>query len=87
MPKARIDWAPDALYNLRSNHGPTRSWVDSTAARMAVAAGPGFEYSSQQGARNPQGRWRAIVYATTPAALRKNAQENTLVRVLGSVKG
>ncbi|NKU16393.1 hypothetical protein GS928_25515 [Rhodococcus hoagii] len=54
---------------------------------MAAAAGEGFEWSSQQGARNPQGRWRAIVYAATPAAFKKNAQENTLVRVLGSVKG
>lgn len=87
MPRARIEWAPDALYNLRSNHGPTRSWVESTAARAATAAGPGFEYSSRQGARSPQGRWRAIVYAATPAALRKNAKENTLVNVLGSVRG
>ncbi|MBM4711089.1 hypothetical protein [Prescottella equi] len=87
MPKARIQWAPDALYNLRSNHGPTRAWVEGVASGMAAAAGEGFEWSSQQGARNPQGRWRAIVYAATPAAFKKNAQENTLVRVLGSVKG
>lgn len=87
MPRARIQWAPDALYNLRSNHGPTRAGVEGIAARMASAAGEGFEWSSQQGVRNPQGRWRAIVYAATPAALKKNAQENTLVRVLGSVRG
>ncbi|NKU16359.1 hypothetical protein GS928_25345 [Rhodococcus hoagii] len=65
MPKARIQWAPDALYNLRSNHGPTRAWVEGVASGMAAAAGEGFEWSSQQGARNPQGRWRAIVYAAT----------------------
>lgn len=87
MGRARLKLEPDALYNLRSNHSPVRSWVESTAARAATSAGPGFEYSSQQGARNPQGRWRAIVYAATPKAMVKNAKENTLVTVLGSVKG
>jgi hypothetical protein len=85
MAKARIQWAPDALYNVRSSP-EVRSWVDGTAERVASAAGDGFEWSSQQGRRAPQGRWRAIVYPATASARSRNAQENTLVRVLGSVR-
>ncbi|WP_143153954.1 hypothetical protein [Rhodococcus rhodnii] len=85
MARARIDWRQDALYDVRSS-GPTRSWVDGTASRMAAAAGPGFEWSSQQGRRNPQGRWRAIVYPASSSARRRSARDNVLVRVMGSVR-
>lgn len=73
---------PNALYELR--HSPqVRSLVDSTAAQIASRAGSGFEWSSRQGARNPSGRWRAIVYPATFSARAKNARDNTLVRALG----
>jgi len=85
MAQPRIEWAPDALYNVRRSP-ETQAAVNGLAARMAEAAGPGFEWSSMQGARRPQGRWRAIVYPRTMAARMRNATENTLVRVLGSVR-
>lgn len=85
MTQPRMQWKPNALYDVRRS-GPVVAAVDGLAARAAAAAGDGFEWSSMQGARRPQGRWRAIVYAKTYAARRKNANENTLVRVLGSVR-
>lgn len=76
---------PGAFYEVRRS-GPVQAAVNGLAARMASAAGPGFEWSSMQGQKRPQGRWRAIVYPATFAARRRNANENTLVRVMGSVR-
>lgn len=73
---------PGALYEVRTSPGAF-AWIDRVAAAKAAAAGPGFEWSSRVGRKNPQGRGRAIVYPATHAARRKNANENTLVRVLG----
>lgn len=70
----------DALYRVRSELA--RPLVDSTAAAMARAAGPGYRWSSQQGAKHPQGRWRAIVYPSTWRARQDNAANNRLVRTL-----
>lgn len=85
MTQPRMQWKPNALYDIRRS-APVVAAVDGLAARAAAAAGDGFEWSSMQGARRPQGRWRAIVYAKTHSARRRNAKENTLVRVLGSVR-
>lgn len=82
MAKARFVPKPNAFYELRRSPG-VRSMVDSTAASLAARAGDGFQWSSQQGERRPQGRWRAIVYPATFSARAKNRRDNTLVRVLG----
>ncbi|MFF2115279.1 hypothetical protein [Rhodococcus koreensis] len=65
---------------------PVFGWLDRTCAAAAAQAGDGFEWSTRVGRKNPQGRGRGIVYAATYAARRRNANENTLVRVLGSVR-
>ena len=84
--KVRLKWRPNALYELRSEPG-VRGLVDSTAASIAARAGPGYDWSSQQGARRPQGRWRAIVFAETWMARRDNAMNNTLLRAMGGGRG
>lgn len=81
MARARFVPKTDALYALRSS-APVQGMVHAAAARVAASAGEGFEWSSQQGRRAPQGRWRAIVYPTTWKARRDNAANNTLVRAL-----
>ncbi|OZF05247.1 hypothetical protein CH302_01080 [Rhodococcus sp. 15-2388-1-1a] len=63
-----------------------RAAVDDLARRGAIAAGDGFEWSSQQGQKRPQGRWRAIIYPATYSARRRNANHNTLVNVLGRIR-
>lgn len=78
----RFQWRPGALYELRRLPG-VQAEVERHASRIATAAGAGFSWSSRQGARRPQGRWRAIVYPDTWAARRRNATQNTLVRALG----
>lgn len=82
----RLKWNPDALYQLRSEPG-VRDKLDSLAASVAARAGPGYSWSSQQGARRPQGRWRAIVFPDSWLARRDNATNNTLLRVLGGGPG
>ncbi|WP_029457700.1 hypothetical protein [Dietzia alimentaria] len=77
----RLKWNPDALYQLRSAPGVTAK-LDSMAAAHAARAGPGYSWSSQQGARRPQGRWRAIVYPDSWMAVRDNAANNTLIRTM-----
>lgn len=42
----------------------------------------GYDTGSRQGARRPQGRWRASVYTRTNHAKRHNAKHNTLVKKL-----
>lgn len=56
-----------------------QSLVRTHAERIASTAGDGFIASYQQGAS----RFRAIIYADTWSAKRRNARDNTLVRVLG----
>ncbi|WP_432678071.1 hypothetical protein ACRAJ3_25290 [Rhodococcus pyridinivorans] len=78
----RFQWRPGALYEIRRLPG-VQAEVERHASRIATAAGAGFSWSSRQGAKRPQGRWRAIVYPDTWAARRRNATQNTLVRALG----
>lgn len=78
----RFQWKSNALYEIRRLPG-VQAEVERHASRIATAAGAGFSWSSRQGARRPQGRWRAIVYPDTWAARRRNATQNTLVRALG----
>lgn len=85
MARAKIVWKPNALYEVRSMPG-ARAEVNGLAARMAAAAGDGFEWSARQGRKAPQGRWRAIVFPATYQARRRNASDNVLVRVMGSVR-
>lgn len=53
--------------------------VEEHGNRIVNAAGDGFVLSTQQGAS----RFRGIVYADSWSAKRRNARDNTLVRVLG----
>ena len=85
MSQRRFVPRPNAFFEVRTS-SQTFAWIDRTAAAMAAAAGGGFEWSSRVGRKNPQGRGRAIVYPATHAARRRNANENTLVRVMGSVR-
>lgn len=82
MAPIRFRWKPNALYEVRRLPG-VQGEVERHASRIATAAGSGFSWSSRQGRKNPQGRWRAIVYPDTWAARRRNARDNTLVRALG----
>ena len=82
MSRIRFRWKRDALYDVRRLPGVSGE-VERHAQRIAAAAGSGFAWSSRQGMRKPQGRWRAIVYPDTWAARRRNARDNALVRALG----
>lgn len=82
MAPIRFRWKMGALYEVRRLPG-VQGEVERHAARIATAAGSGFSWSSRQGMKRPQGRWRAIVYPDTWAARRRNARDNTLVRALG----
>lgn len=53
--------------------------VNEQANRIESAAGDGFVASQRQG----KNRYRAIVYADTWSARRRNARDNTLLRALG----
>lgn len=85
----KIVWKPDGLYNLRSAPG-VKADLTGRAERLAAACGgsaAGYETSSQQGAKRPQGRWRATVVTATPRAMVSNAKHNTLIRNLGAAGG
>lgn len=86
---AKIVWKPDGLYNLRSAPG-VKADLTGRAERLAAACGgseEGYFTSSQQGAKRPQGRWRATVVTGTAKAAADNARNNTLIRNLGSSGG
>ena len=73
--------------------------VDQVSVNFAARAGRGYKASSQQGAKGPspswnkkkgkgyQGRARAIVYPDTFRAMRDNAKNNTLVKLMGGPGG
>lgn len=69
--------------------------VERVASNVARQAGPGYVSSARQGRKGPapawnkrrgpgfQGRYRAIVYPDTFRAMRDNAKNNTLVKLVG----
>lgn len=77
----RIKWNNQGFYDIRHAPGVQRD-LNNRAARIAAAAGDGYRTSSMQGARKPQGRWRATVITATYKAKRDNAKNNTLLRSL-----
>lgn len=77
----KIKWNNQGFYDVRRS-GPVQSMIATTAAGIASRAGSGYSWDAQQGRRNPQGRWRAIVFPDTWKARRDNARNNTLVRSL-----
>ena len=73
--------------------------VDQTSVNFAARAGRGYKASARQGAKGPspswnkkrgkgyQGRARSIVYPETFRAMRDNAKNNTLVKLMGGPGG
>ncbi len=85
----RIKWTPDGLYKLRSSPG-VRADLEARGRRVLEAAGgtaAGFQMSSQQGQRKPQGRWRVTVITANRYAKRLNAKHNTLIHALSAGGG
>ena len=74
----RIVFRPAAHRELRTSSAAVAE-VTSRAEAVAEAAGDGFEVLPVQAPRN---RARALVATTTYEAMKRNAEENTLLRAL-----
>lgn len=85
MAQARFEPRRNAFYEVRSLPS-VKEEIDGLARRGASAAGEGFEWSSRQGIKRPQGRWRAIIYPATFSARRRNANQNVLVNLFGRIR-
>lgn len=87
-------WNMDAFEELRRSP-KVQTEVERVARIVAQRAGRGYEWSARQGRKGPppawnrrkgpgfQGRYRAIVYPDTFRAMRDNAKNNTLVKLVG----
>ena len=87
MANGQLRWNPNALYEVRSAPAVVaelNSMANAIAAR-ANAIGKGtYAVGSQQGARNPQGRWRTTVVTADWMAMRNNLKHNTLIKAMMS---
>ena len=84
MAKGKLVWKPNGLFNLRSAPGVAGD-LAARSQRVKAAAGgeaKGYEASSAQGERRPQGRARSAVFTKTAEAMKDNAKNNTLIRAL-----
>lgn len=81
----RIEWNTEAMYEIRRDPGVVAE-LESVAQEVADRAnelGKGtYAVGSQQGRKNPQGRWRASVVTADAKAMIDCARNNTLLRVL-----
>jgi len=91
MADIRIKWNNKAFYELRASPGVRQelerrgnSVVD--AANATLPEGEGYQISSSQRPRKPQGRWFVQVYAASRHAKHSDALNNTLLRVLDEAK-
>lgn len=75
----------DALYQLRSDPGVVAD-LEARIERYRVACGEGYTTSSQQGRKNPQGRWRTTLFTATFRAMRDNARNNTMINNLDALR-
>lgn len=81
MGKAKIKWNIKGFYDLRSEPGVVAD-LEARAEAIAAAAGVGYVTGSQQGAKKPQGRWRASVATGDWDAIEDNARNQTLLKSL-----
>ena len=78
MARMRIEFRRAAFRELRTSEAAIAD-VTGRAEAVAAAAGDGFEVLPVQAPRN---RARALVGTTTYEAMKRNAEENTLLRAL-----
>ena len=76
--RIRLVFRRDAFRELRTSAAVVAD-VTARAEAVAEAAGDGFEVLPVQAPRN---RARALVATTTYEAMKRNAEENTLLRAL-----
>jgi hypothetical protein len=86
----------NALYQVRKLPAVIRD-LEDRANRIAAACNAddnhdpgepdGYLTGSQQGAKRPQGRWRATVFTGTQAAKNDNARHQTLIKNLDKGRG
>nr|DAW17870.1 MAG TPA: type I neck protein [Caudoviricetes sp.] len=73
------------MYEIRRDPGVVAELesVAQEVADRANSSGEGtYAVGSQQGRKNPQGRWRASVVTADAKAMVDNAKRNTLIRAL-----
>lgn len=89
MSDVRIEIKRGALYDLRREPGVRQDCERRARAVLQAAGGEaaGYMMSSSQGAKRPQGRWRAAVFTSNFDAILDNARNNTLVRAFGAARG
>ena len=73
----RIKWSIPDFVALRHEPGVAAD-IDSRAARVAAAAGDGYESSPYEG----KSRHRASVFTQTPRAMVDSQKNNTLLRAI-----
>lgn len=88
---ARVKLNQSGFHQLRSAPG-VKANLEKRAERVASAANATneealYESGSQQGAKRPQGRWRATVVTANAAAMASNAKHNTLIKSLEAGHG
>ncbi|MGC0365006.1 hypothetical protein ABH922_002990 [Rhodococcus sp. 27YEA15] len=84
-----IVWNPHALEQLRRD-ATTMAQLHRIMVGVHNAVGgsaAGYELSSVQGAKKPQGRGFVSVAAVTVEAKRSEAKYNNLIRAAGSARG
>lgn len=98
MSRMKIEWNNAGFEEIR-RAPKTMAIVDNLADSIAAQAGRGYTSSSRQGKKGPspawnkrrgpgfQGRARAIVYPDNHRAMRDNAKNNTLVKLMGGPGG
>lgn len=85
----RVKFNRNGMYQLRSAPD-VRRFLEAIGTDLRDTANEtldervGYELSSRQGRKNPQGRWAVRVYTSSNHAKRSNAIHNTLLRVLKS---
>ncbi|MFD4438988.1 hypothetical protein ACFWPK_04320 [Nocardia sp. NPDC058519] len=84
----RLDINFSAMYEIRRGAGVVAE-VEKRADQVLAAAGgedAGYKRGTTQGAKRPQGRWRATVYTYNGKGIRDNAANHTLQRSIDSAR-
>ena len=93
-----VSWNPAGFEEIRQSD-KVLAEVRRVAVNVAAQAGSGYASSARHGKKGPspswnvrkgpgyQGRARAIVYPETFRAMRDNAKNNTLVKIMGGPGG